>query len=50
VFDVISGHLQIIKNQIELKASDVKCAECEKEYTLPITMDQANFFAVRSQT
>jgi hypothetical protein len=50
VFDVISGHLQIIKNQIELKAKDVKCGECEKEYNLPITLDQANFFAVRSRT
>ena len=49
VFDAISGHLQVMKSQIELKANDVKCGECEKEYTLPITMDQANFFAVRSQ-
>jgi hypothetical protein len=49
VFEIISGHLQLMKNEIELKAKDVKCGECEKEYNLPITMDQANFFAVRSQ-
>jgi septum formation topological specificity factor MinE len=49
VFSVISGHLQVMKTAIELKAKDVKCGECEKEYTLPITMDQSNFFAVGSQ-
>ena len=49
VFEIIAGHLQLMKTEIELKAKDVKCGECEKEYNLPITMDQANFFAVRSQ-
>lgn len=50
VFEVISGHLQQMKASIELKAKDVKCGGCEKEYNLPVTMDQANFFAVGSRT
>jgi hypothetical protein len=49
VFEILSSHLQEMKTSIELKAKDVKCGECEKEYNLPITMDQANFFGVRSQ-
>jgi hypothetical protein len=49
VFEMLSSHLQEMKTAIELKAKDVKCGECEKEYNLPITMDQANFFGVRSQ-
>ena len=49
LFEKISNHLTSMKEQIELKAKDVKCGECEKEFELPITMDQSNFFAVRSR-
>jgi hypothetical protein len=48
VFDTLSNHLTAIKNQIELKAQHVQCGECNHEYEVPITMDQANFFAVKS--
>ena len=48
VFDKIQKHITNLKEQIELKAKDVKCGECEKEFSLPVTMDQSNFFAVRS--
>ena len=48
VFDKISKHISDIKASIELKSQNVKCAECSLEYDLPITMDQSNFFAVRS--
>ena len=48
VFEKISKHVTDIKERIELKASNVKCGECESEFELPITMDQSNFFAVRS--
>jgi hypothetical protein len=48
VFEKIQQHITGLKEQIELKAKDVKCGECEKEFSLPITMDQSNFFAVRS--
>jgi hypothetical protein len=48
VFDKISNHISSIKERIELKARNVSCGECSKEFLLPITMDQSNFFAVRS--
>ncbi len=48
IFEKISTHILKMKDQIELKAQAVKCAECTKEFELPITMDQSNFFAVRS--
>jgi hypothetical protein len=48
VFEKIQQHITSLKEQIELKAKDVKCGECEKEFSLPVTMDQSNFFAVRS--
>ena len=48
VFDKIQQHITHLKEQIELKAKDVKCGDCEKEFSLPVTMDQSNFFAVRS--
>jgi hypothetical protein len=48
VFDKISTHVTGIKDKLELKASNVKCGECEKEFLMPITMDQSNFFAVKS--
>jgi hypothetical protein len=48
VFEKIQQHIAGLREQIELKAKDVKCGECEKEFSLPITMDQSNFFAVRS--
>jgi hypothetical protein len=48
VFEKVSTHITAMKERIELKAQDVQCAECSKEFSLPITMDQSNFFAVRS--
>jgi hypothetical protein len=49
IFDSISKHISSMKDQIEFKAQDVSCGECQKEFSLPITMDQANFFAVKSR-
>lgn len=48
VFDKISVHLQDLKGKIELTPQDAKCAECDTEFVMPVTMDQSNFFAVRS--
>jgi len=47
IFENIANHVKNLKEQIEYKPV-VKCNDCSKEYDLPITMDQANFFAVRS--
>jgi len=48
VFEKISAHLTAIKEQIELKAQNVHCEECGQDYEVPVTMDQSNFFGVRS--
>jgi len=48
IFDSIANHINHLKETIELKPQDVVCEECKKEYILPVTMDQSNFFAVRS--
>jgi hypothetical protein len=48
IFDNVSTHITNMKNQIELKEQSVKCNECGSEFTMPISMDQSNFFAVKS--
>jgi hypothetical protein len=48
IFDKISDHVTNMRDQIELKAQDVECGECHKNYSLPVTMDQSNFFGVKS--
>lgn len=48
IFEKIQNHIISMKDKIELSAQDVKCSECHKDFSLPITMDQANFFAVKS--
>jgi hypothetical protein len=47
IFEKIADHVKNLKEKVEYKPV-VRCNECTKEYDLPITMDQANFFAVRS--
>lgn len=48
VFEKIQTHIVDMKTQIEFAAHNVSCGDCKKEFNLPITMDQANFFAVKS--
>lgn len=48
IFDVISKHVTSLKDQINLNIKDVKCSECEGTFDMPVTMDQSNFFVVRS--
>jgi hypothetical protein len=48
VFESISNHVTEMKRKIELPVQHVTCDECLKEYDMPVTMDQSNFFAVRS--
>lgn len=47
IFSKIADHVRGIKDVLDYKPL-VKCNDCGKEYNVPITMDQANFFAVRS--
>jgi len=49
IFEKISTHVTQIKEKIELKIPHVSCGECQGTFDLPITMDQSNFFDVRSQ-
>jgi hypothetical protein len=48
IFDKISTHVSGLKDRIEFKPVDVHCSECNVEFIMPITMDQSNFFAVKS--
>jgi len=48
IFDAISNHVTSMKNKIELKPLHAKCSNCSHEFDVPITLDQSNFFAVRS--
>jgi hypothetical protein len=48
IFEKLSDHLKTLKEQVDLAAQNLKCTICDHEYTFPITMDQSNFFAVKS--
>jgi len=48
VFEKIQKHVIQMKDNIQFEAQNVTCGECNKSFSLPITMDQANFFAVKS--
>lgn len=48
VFDTISEHITGMKKEIEFKPVGVKCTSCNHEFEMAITMDQSNFFGVRS--
>lgn len=48
IFNTINDHVMKMKDQIELKTQQVACDECKHDYEINITMDQSNFFAVRS--
>lgn len=48
VFTKVQDRLNDLKEKLEVKAHDVKCQKCEFEFTTQVTLDQSNFFAVRS--
>ena len=48
VFDKISNHVNEMKKNIELPVQHVACSSCKKEFDMPVTMDQSNFFGVGS--
>lgn len=48
VFETISQHVTQIRDNIEIPPQDAECTECQHKFKMPITMDQSNFFAVRS--
>ena len=48
VFNKINDHIQGMKTKIEIPPQQARCTACSFEFQIPITMDQSNFFAVRS--
>jgi hypothetical protein len=48
VFDKVSEHIANLKKDIEFRPVETICRECEGSFSMPITMDQSNFFNVRS--
>jgi hypothetical protein len=48
IFDMISNHITEMKKSIEIPNQIVKCNECTKEFEMPVSMDQSNFFGERS--
>jgi len=48
VYQKIKNHIEDLKESIELKSYKMTCAECGHEFETSITMDQANFFDVKS--
>jgi len=47
-FEIIQKHITNMKEGLELRPQDVSCHECGTEFIMPVTLDQSNFFAVRS--
>lgn len=48
IFNKINDHVQELKRKIDFPPQTVSCNSCTKEFLMPISMDQSNFFAVRS--
>ena len=47
-FNAINERVHELKEQIALKSETVECQHCQFKFSIDITMDQANFFAVGS--
>jgi hypothetical protein len=48
VFQKISDHISKLKDKVALGEQEVACRECEKEFNMPIELDQSSFFGNRS--
>lgn len=48
VFNSINNYVTEMKDKMSLKAQDVQCTECQNEWSVEVSMDQTNFFAVGS--
>jgi hypothetical protein len=48
VFQRISDHISTLKDKVALGEQEVSCKECEKEFSMPIELDQSSFFGNRS--
>jgi hypothetical protein len=48
IFDRISAHVQDLKKEADMPDVHVKCSSCGHEFEMTVSMDQSNFFGVRS--
>jgi len=48
IFDRVQKAVGDLKEKVEMAPQTSKCESCEKEFTMPVTLDQSNFFAGRS--
>ena len=48
VFNKVSKHVTDLKGLVDLKLNDAECQHCHEHFEIPITMDQSNFFDVKS--
>lgn len=48
IFNELTQKLSFMKEQLDLKVKNAKCTSCENVFDIAVTMDQANFFGVRS--
>ena len=48
IFETLQTHMQTMREGMEFTVKNVACGECQHVYSIPITMDNSNFFAVRS--
>jgi hypothetical protein len=48
VFEKISQHVQNLKKDADMPDVHVKCSACSHEFDMTVSMDQSNFFGVRS--
>jgi hypothetical protein len=48
IFSVVQDRLNAMKEKLEIKSHEVACQNCSHKFQTQITLDQSNFFAVRS--
>jgi hypothetical protein len=48
IFESLQTHMKTMREGMEFTVKNVACGECTHTYSIPITMDNSNFFAVRS--
>lgn len=48
VFQKIADHISMLKEKIALGDHEVACKECEKQFKMPVELDQSSFFGTRS--
>lgn len=48
IFNKINDHITTMKENMRLKSQNLECPECQNKWEVDVSLDQTNFFAVRS--